>query len=159
MNTKIDLAYGDKVYDLVVGELTKTQKESLSEKIKKEQSKVVAYSVLKTSFTELTDAYETNKGLLENDRELPIVEKVKLLWEQKKLLVEIKKMRPDVEAKAKEPVLFEEIAREQFDLLIIGEDKASLIKEIDSCGDSYQEVLNTILTTVKKEKEKKSSNS
>lgn len=159
MNTKISLAYGDKVFDIEVAELTKAQKESLGEKFKVEQNKVFAFRALKTEFTDLVDAYDTNKALLENDDTISIVEKVKMLWEQKKLLADIKTMRPDVEKKAKEPIYLEEIAKEQFEMIIYGEDKASLMKEIDEDKGSYQTILDTILETVKKEKEKKSSSS
>lgn len=159
MNTKISLAYGDKVYDLEVSELTKAQKASLGEKIKVEQNKVYEYRAVKKTFSELTDMFDTNKALLENDKDIPVIEKVKMLWEQKNLLSQIKAMRPDFEAKANEPLHFEEIAKEHFEMMITGEGKIALVKEMDDVKESYEKVVNTILETVKKEKEKKSSNS
>lgn len=159
MNTKISLAYGDKVYDLEVAELTKAQKASLGEKIKVEQNKVYEYRAVKKAFSELTDTYDTNKALLENDKDIPVIEKVKMLWEQKNLLSQIKAMRPEVETKANEPLHFEEIAKEQFEMMITGDGKITLMKDMDDVKESYEKVLNTILETVKKEKEKKSSSS
>lgn len=159
MNTKISLAYGDKIYNLEVAELTKEQKKLLGEKIGVEQKKVYEYRAVKIPFTELVDTYDTNKALLENDKEISVIEKVKMLWEQKNLLSQIKAMRPDVEAKAKETLHFGEIAKEQFDMLISGEGKIALVKELDDAEESYEKIINIILETVKKEKEKKSSSS
>lgn len=159
MNTKILLVYGEKVFDIEVAELTKEQKTSISEKIKVEQNKVFVFRTLKTEFVELVDAYDTNKALLENDDSMSIVDKVKLLWEQKNLLREIKSMRPEVEVKANELLHYEEIAKEHFEMMISGEGKIALVKELDDAKESYEKIINIILETVKKEKEKKSSSS
>lgn len=159
MNTKISLVYGEKVFDVEVRELSQAQKNNIAAKINIEREKVVSYRNIKTEFTNLVDTQETNRAILDLDEGLSIIEKVKLLWEQKRLLGEIKVMRPNVEAKAIAPVSFEEIAKEHFEMLISGEGKASLMKEIDEAKDSYQTILDTVLETVKKEKEKKSSSS
>lgn len=159
MNTKVSLAYGEKVFDIEVAELTKAQKTSLGEKIKVEQKKVYEYQAIKTEFKDLIATYDTNKALLENDDTIPIVEKVKMLWEQKKLLGEIKTMRPEVEKKANEPLHYEEIAKEHFEMMISGEGKIALMKELDDAKESYEKIINIIMETVQKEKEKKSSSS
>jgi|GEM_PF-6982083 len=159
MNTKISLEYGDKVFDIEVGELTQAQKNSIAKKVTIEQAKITTYHTIKVAFTEMVDTYDTNKALLENDAAMSIVEKVKLLWEQKKLLNDIKTMRPEVEEKAAEPLLFEEIAKEQFEMMITGDSKASLMKEIENDKASYQTILDTIFKMIAQEKEKKSSSS
>jgi len=159
MNTKISLVYGEKVYDLEVAELTKEQKELIGEKIRVEQNKVLTYRAIKTEFVELTDALETNKALLENDDSMSIADRVKILWEQKNLLREIKSKRPKLEEKAKEPLHYEEIAKDHFEMLVLGEGKNALVKELDDAKESYEKIINIILETVEKEKEKKSSSS
>lgn len=159
MNTKVSLAYVEKVFDIEVAELTKAQKTSLGEKIKVEQKKVYEYQAIKTEFKDLIATYDTNKALLENDDTIPIVEKVKMLWEQKKLLGEIKTMRPEVEKKANEPLHYEEIAKEHFEMMISGDGKIALVKELDDAKESYEKIINIIMETVQKEKEKKSSSS
>lgn len=159
MNTKISLELGDKAFDVEVGELTSEQKKSLAEKFNVEQEKVNAYKTIKTEFTELVDMHETNREILQNDESLSLVKKVEMHWEQRGLLLKIKAMRPEVEAKAKEETHFNEIAKEQFNLIVSGVDKTALIKEIDGANTPYTHIINTVLEAVKKEKEKKSSNS
>lgn len=159
MKTKIALVYGDKTFNVDVNELTKEQKKAIFSKMEIEQGKISKYHALKTEFTSLVDMHETNRALLENDSNMPVIERVKMLWEQKNLLTEIRTLRPKVEESGKEPLHFEEIAKERFDLMITGEDKESLMKAVEADKSLYETVVNTILETVKKEKEKKSSNS
>lgn len=158
MNTKITLEVGEKDFMIEVRELTTDEKRSLSDKIAVEQHKVDAFVSARSRLTDLTEEYETNKKLLFN-AEMSLGDKVKMLWEQKELLLEIKKLRPDVEAKGKMPIAFESIAKEQFELTVSGSDKMSLMSELEKYGKTYREVLNIILPKVAEAKEKKSSSS
>lgn len=159
MNTKIILELGEKEFSVEIRELNAEEKKSLGEKFKVEQTKVNHYSKLKTELETLMNTHKTNGAILELDNNLSVVEKVKILWEQRKLLSEIRTLLPIVEESSKEPVLFENIAKEQFEMITNGTNKDALMKEIERVGKSYREILSTILVEVQKEKEKKSFNS
>lgn len=159
MNTKIILELGEKEFSVEIRELNAEEKKSLGERLNVEQTKVNHYSKLKTELETLMDTHKTNGAILELDNDLSVMEKVKILWEQKKLLSEIRTLLPIVEESSKEPVLFENIAKEQFEMMTNGTNKDALMKEIERVGKSYREILSTILVEVKKEKEKKSFNS
>lgn len=157
--TKINIEVGEKGFSIEVRELEPEEKKLLAEKFKIEQDKVSDYNTIKTELTNLVDIYETNGAILSLDDGLSIVEKVKMLWEQRKLLGEIRTLRPIVEEKSKEPVLFEDIAKEQFELITSGANKDTLMRELERFGKTYREILSTILPKVHEAKEKKSSNS
>lgn len=156
---KISLEYGDKSYDVEVVELTQAQKNSIAEKLDTERAKVTNFRAVEAEFKASVDTYDTNVEILSLDEDLTLKEKVKLLWEQKKLLSDIKTMRPKVEELAMVPVDFEQVFKEKFEMMIDGDGKASLMKAIEEDGASYQKILDTIFKTVEQEKEKKSSSS
>ena len=154
MKTKVVIVFNEKEFSIEVGELSSEQKKEFGERINTERAKCVAYDEALAKFNDYNDQYNINKELL-RDAEMPLSEKVKMLWEQKTLLFELRLLRADVETKAKAPVDFEIIAKEQFEFVISGDGKASLIKEMESVGKTYRDILNIILPKVAEEKEKK----
>jgi len=156
--TKITVELGEKEFSVEVRELEHEEKKGIAQKLRSEQEKVESYESAKASLRDLSEQYDVNKELLLS-ADMPLTEKVKMLWEQKTLMSHIKALRPSVEQKAKEPVFFEEIAKEQFGLMMSGTGKDGLMKEMENSGKTYREILGIILQKVQEAKEKKSSSS
>lgn len=154
MKTKVVIELNKKDFHIEVDELSPNQKKEFGEKFNVEKAKWTAYDEALTRFNDVNDQYLINKELLVN-AQISITEKVKMLWEQKDLLLQLRPLRVDMEVKAKVPVNFDGLAKEQFELAISGEDKESLVKEMEASGKSYRDMLNEILPKVAEEKEKK----
>lgn len=154
MKTKVVIELNKKDFHIEVDELSSEQKKEFGEKFLAERAKWTAWDEALTRFNDVNDQYLINRELLGN-AEMSITEKVKMLWEQKDLLLQLRPLRVDMEIKAKVPVNFDGLAKEQFELIVTGEGKESLIKEMEASGKSYRDMLNQILPKVAEEKEKK----
>jgi hypothetical protein len=154
MKTKVLIVLNEKEFNIEVGELSAEQKKEFAERFNTEKTKLDVFTAAKEAFEDIRDQYTINAQLLLN-AELGVMERVKMLWEQKDLLLQMRPLRSDMEAKGKVPVDFESLAKDQFEILIGGEGKASLVKEMVTVGKSYRTMLNEILPKVAEEKEKK----
>ncbi len=137
-------------------ESVKEPMKELREKFEVERQKYEAFHEAKIKFDDVNDEYNINKELLGSpDAEIPMEQRLKMLWRQKDLLLQLLPLRLDKETKAKVPVNFEGLAKDQFNLLVSGEGKEALVKEMGNIGKSYSDILNQILPKLKEEKEKK----
>ena len=105
---------------------------------------------------EAEEMYEINKHILAHGK---VVEKVGVMFEQKALNKEIKRLKKKMIEVNKELVDFpaqaEALYKKRFETDVSGADKESLRKEIETLKISYQVVFNEFDTQMREAQEKK----
>jgi mevalonate kinase len=153
---KVAIEIDEKTFNIVVREPKKQDKDELQALSVSHTELFEERNDLSANLTKLSEEYEINKQLT---KESDLIDKAKLLWEQKKLNKEIY----DLQAKIKEhdksasssSETLETLFEKRFDLLVSGTDKEPLRQALDAGGVSYRDLFVEIGNLVIKAKEKK----
>ncbi|MCX6076430.1 MAG: hypothetical protein NTW78_06015 [Campylobacterales bacterium] len=152
----VEIEIDETKYSVTVSEATKAQTNEIdvvSQGYKEELNK---RAPIQEQLNEAREDFAINKEILAHGS---VVEKVKVMFEQKALNKEIFRLERELEVIDKSSTNFgemlEDIFSKRFDLQVSGADKASLKKEIENKSIGYKNIFNEIGELVTKSKEKK----
>ncbi|GKH61189.1 hypothetical protein CE91St25_15250 [Campylobacter ureolyticus] len=154
-NYKVSLSIDGEVFDLVIKEPNKSEKEALETKA---NESMLALNKLQSLNDELNlneSIIKTNDDLIRQNGSL---DKTNLLLENKELLrknAAIKKELLDLQNQSEISSSLERLFRLRSELLISGEDKERLFKTLDAKGVKYENLWQHLNSEILKENEKK----
>jgi len=158
IKTKYDvtIAIDEREFNVVLSEPKKQDKEELKALSESRLETFKLRDALSAKLAEKTEEYELNKQLL---KEVGLVDKAKLLWEQKELNRELHTLRKelgDLDAgSASIDEALESLFKKRFDLLVSGADKEALKSVVETHGVAYRELFVELGKLVAEEREKK----
>lgn len=152
----IELGIDETYHKITIKQLSLSDKNRLKELRVKGEKRFAKYDDLKDRRTQVLNEFLLNEKIID---ESGFTDKLKLLLEQKRLSKELNKIDEELkESNNASDEIKEELEsyyKEMFDLCVVGEGKASLIKEIETKGFTYKEVFETMIVLVAKAMEKK----
>jgi len=158
IKTKYDvtIAIDEREFNVVLSEPKKEDKEALKALSESRFESFKMRDALSAKISEKTEEYELNKQLL---KEVGLVDKAKLLWEQKELNRELHTLRKelsdlDTQSTSIDEEL-EEIFKKRFDLIVSGTDKETLKNMVEIHGVAYRDLFTELGKLVAKAQEKK----
>lgn len=158
IKTKYDvkIAIDEREFNVVLSEPTKRDKEELKALSESRLGTFKARDALSAKLAEKSEEYELNKQLL---KEVGLVDKAKLLWEQKELNRELHTLRKEIgdldAGSASIDEALELLFKKRFDLLVGGADKDALKSTVEMHGVAYRELFLELGKLVVEAKEKK----
>ncbi|MGE4510643.1 MAG: hypothetical protein AB7D43_06050 [Sulfurimonadaceae bacterium] len=158
IKTKYDVAImiDEREFNVVLSEPKKQDKEELKALSESRLESFKMRDALSAKLAEKTEEYELNKQLL---KESGIVDKAKLLWEQKELNRELHTLRKEINdldaGSASIDEALESLFKKRFDLLVSGADKEALKSVVETHGVAYKELFVELGKLVAGAQEKK----
>lgn len=158
IKTKYDVAImiDEREFNVVLCEPKKQDKEELKALSESRLESFKMRDALSAKIAEKTEEYELNKQLL---KEVGLVDKAKLLWEQKELNRELHTLRKEISdldaGSASIDEALESLFKKRFDLLVSGADKEALKSVVETHGVAYKELFLELGKLVAEAKEKK----
>ncbi|NOQ31517.1 MAG: hypothetical protein GQ570_10370 [Helicobacteraceae bacterium] len=152
----IALEIDDQPFSIVVNEPTKAQQKKIGDIFDKSALEHSKRDSLQSELNETQNEFDINKQILSED---DVNDRHSILLEQKAHNKRIPQILKDITELDKTLTNMSETLNEafakRFDLLVSGNDKAALKKEIETKNINYQVLFNAISELVKKEKVKK----
>lgn len=158
IKTKYDvtIAIDEREFNVVLSEPKKQDKEELKALSESRLETFKMRDALSAKLAEKTEEYELNKQLL---KEVGLVDKAKLLWEQKELNRELHTLRKEINdldaGSASIDEALESLFKKRFDLLVSGADKEALKSVVETHGVAYRELFVELGKLVAEVQEKK----
>ncbi len=153
----ITIEIDDKPFSIVVSnKLTSIQQDELDEVTQKHQQSFEKRDSLGAELNEAIEEFEINKHIL---ADADVIEKVKVVFEQKSLNKKIFRLKKEISELEKNITsvskAMEELFAKRYELGVNGADKVSLKKEIVDAGIGFGVIFSEIADEINKAKEKK----
>lgn len=152
----IELEIDEKKFAITVSTLTKAQRDELNEIAKGFFEVADKQRPIQAEINELAEEYAINKEILAHAN---VIEKLKVVFEQKSLYKQIlakQQELKDVEGASTDfSASYSSFFSKKFDLIVSGEGKAALKKEMEDKEISYQTIIAVIEASIAPSKEKK----
>lgn len=153
---EIVLVIDESKFSIVASEPTKAQREELEAIAKGRMEEFENRTRIQTQLNEAKEEFAINKEILAHGG---VIEKVKVMFEQKALNKQIFSLQKELADATKDASalskMTEEVYAKRFDMQISGADKTALKKEIEDKNIGYQTIFEAIGTLVVESKEKK----
>ena len=153
----ITVEIDDKSFSVDVSEkMSSTQQEELQAITDKHQSNFEQKDSLRAELLEAQEEFEINKHILSDGK---VVDRLKVMFEQKSLNKKIFNLKKDIADSSKDSIgldkAIEELFEKRFDLSVRGADAAALKKEISELNIGFQTIFQEFSELIKEAKEKK----
>ena len=143
-------------YNITVTNANKAQTQELEEVVEKNRGLYTQRDSIQAELTESEEEFEINKHILAHGT---VFNKVEVMFEQKALNKKIFKLKKELALLDKDLIsineALENVFKKRFELLVMGEDKATLSKELESKSIPYQMLFESIEKLIKAAAEKK----
>lgn len=153
---EIELEIDDTKFKVTLNEPNAAQKDEMKVLAVESSAVYEKRDALQSSLSEKKEEFEVNKLLV---KESGVIDKVKLLLEQKSLNKEIFALKRDIDEIDKNTISINEsietLFAKRFELLIGGPDKTALKKVIEEKGINYRVIFETLSKLALDTKEKK----
>lgn len=143
-------------YPIIVCNANKEQKDELDAVVDKNRGLFAKQDEIQADLTESEEEFAVNKHILAHGK---ITDIVSVMFEQKTLNKKIFKLRKELEETKKDLIsvgeAIENIFKVRYKLLVYGESKATLAKELDKKSIPYRTLFDSIEKLIENEHEKK----
>lgn len=145
--TSVEISIDEDTFHVVISDLDASQKDEMNKRA--EELEAVTADIRKVS--SLMDDIETNKQLIAC---VGVVEKAKLLWENKDIKQKITELQKKV-SDANPDKMYSDSLMRRLELTLSGEDKPTLMAAIKSKSIDPQVIIEKIGKQIEEEKKKK----